>query len=172
MERIRAFTLVELVVAISIAAVMLAFAVPPLLATLKNSAATALGNDLVSSLNLARTEAVKRGANVTLCTASDKTLSACGSGQTWTFGWLVFVDANGDGVYSAGNDTLIKTNTIPNGATLTATFNNVTFTSAGFVKSVGALIFTAQASGCTGNNARTITVQNPGHITLAPVACS
>jgi len=171
MHRTRAFTLVELVVAISIVAILVAFTVPPLLTSLQNSAANALGNSLVLSLNLARSEAVKRAATVSLCAAADATLSSCATNDAWTYGWLVFADVTGDGLYTAGNDTLLKTDTIPSGSTLSGAFNSITFTSGGFVNNATALVFTATASGCVNNNALTITVRNPGEIISTPAPC-
>ncbi len=51
-------------------------------------------NDLTSALHLARTEAVKRRANVTICPSADAMANAptCDNNGSFADGWIVFVD--------------------------------------------------------------------------------
>lgn len=79
------FTLIELVVALSIAAILLAIAVPSYSGSRLNSQLRASSNDLLGSINLARSEAIKGGAVVTMCPSADGL--ACGG--AWHHGWLV-----------------------------------------------------------------------------------
>jgi Tfp pilus assembly protein FimT len=48
----------------------------------------------VSSLNIARSEAIKQGRNATVCTSTNQT--AC-TGTAWENGWIVWVDVNQNG---------------------------------------------------------------------------
>ncbi|WP_018234363.1 GspH/FimT family pseudopilin [Thioalkalivibrio thiocyanodenitrificans] len=70
MKKIRGFTLIELIVTMSVAAVLMTVAVPGFFNLVQNNQVTAQTNSLISSLNLARSEAVKRGVPV-LVTAAE-----------------------------------------------------------------------------------------------------
>jgi type IV fimbrial biogenesis protein FimT len=80
----RGFTLIELITVILIAAILMALAAPPFRALILNNRITTQTNNFISALNLARSEAVKRGVSATLvCTGN-----VCGNG------WSVFIDEN------------------------------------------------------------------------------
>lgn len=90
------FTLIELLVTISIAAVLLAMAVPGFVSTINRSRLSGAANELVASLQYARSEAIKRNLAVTVCRSDDQATCSAGSGP-WP-GWIVVVaDGNGDG---------------------------------------------------------------------------
>lgn len=104
------FTLVELMITLVIAAIVLTQAVPSFMATVQNNRLVTFTNNLVSDINLARSEAVKRGSRVVLCRSADPSAAApvCGgTANTWTTGWLVFADADSSGTFTAG-DTLVR----------------------------------------------------------------
>ncbi len=94
------FTLLELIVAISIAGILMAMAIPSFSDMMRNNRLTTYANELVTALNLARSEAVKRGVPVTV-----RKISAAGIGTYWsTLGWNVFVDTNGNGTLDTATD--------------------------------------------------------------------
>ena len=97
-SRSRGFTLVELVITLAVAAILLTLAVPNFSQFVKNNRLITQANDFVTALNVARSEAIKRGDRVTLCKSSDQ-VSCAGSGN-WEQGWIVFVDVNDDGIVS------------------------------------------------------------------------
>jgi len=76
------FTLIELMVTIAIAAILLSMAIPSFTNAIAGNRLTTAANELVTALNLARSEAVKRGHPVVV----RKT------GAQWENGWRVFVD--------------------------------------------------------------------------------
>ncbi len=78
------FTLIELMVTVSVLAILLGIGVPSFRAMIEGNRITTVANDLVSGLQFARSEAVKRGANVTLCSTNDQ--STCSG--TWVEGWV------------------------------------------------------------------------------------
>jgi type IV fimbrial biogenesis protein FimT len=80
------FTLIELIATMAITGTLLALAIPSFNSTITSSRLTSYANDLVSALNLARSEAVRGGSAVTV--------SHNGTPTHWESGWSV-VDANG-----------------------------------------------------------------------------
>ena len=96
------YTLVELLFAAGLIAVLAGAAIPQLTAGVERSRTIGAARYLASRLALARAQAVARSANVALL------LSAAGN----TFEMAMYVDGNGDGVrtrdISAGIDTLVS----------------------------------------------------------------
>lgn len=85
-------TLVELLVAVALLAVLLSVAVPGLGALRESQAMQGAALELLSAVHLARAEAVKRNRDVVICP------SPAGAGEgcegVLAAGWLVFVDEN------------------------------------------------------------------------------
>lgn len=88
------WTLVELVVVMSIAALLTALAVPSFRDQFTRTRLTTHSSTLLSSLLLARSEAIKRNVRVALCKSADG--RTCITSGAWEQGWLVFVDKNND----------------------------------------------------------------------------
>ncbi len=99
------FTLLELMVTLSIAAILLTVGVPSFNSLIKDSRLTTANNDLVSAFNIARSEAVKRGNRITVCKSDDQV--SCATSNDWDQGWIVFTDENNSGSYDAATETLI-----------------------------------------------------------------
>lgn len=109
------FTLVELIVTITIIGILSALAGPSLTTLIANQRLSSQANDLLSDLTYARSEAVKRsssfgGAGVTVCKTTDPNAATPSCNATvataWTAGRIVFVDNNGDGVRDAADQIL------------------------------------------------------------------
>jgi len=87
----RGFTLIELMVTIALAGILTALAAPSMTSVFKTNRVQAEASSFVGDLVLARTEAVKRGQNVSACVSSDG--STCLTSNTWQSGWIVFSDS-------------------------------------------------------------------------------
>lgn len=85
-------TLIELMVTLSVVAILATVAAPSLQTMIERNQLQALTNNLVSNLYFARSEAAKRGFNIGLC-ASDNTQTACDATATsFANGWIIFTD--------------------------------------------------------------------------------
>jgi len=101
------FTLVELIVTITILGLLLVIAVPSFKSFTSTNAAKTAANDLVTAFNLARVEAISRGQNVSVCKSATK--FSCATTGDWSQGWIVFTDADGDGTVDGGaGDTVLR----------------------------------------------------------------
>lgn len=101
----RGFTLIELMVTVALLAVGLALGTPYIRDAVMNVRMTGQANDFMADLALARSEAVKRNVRVALCTSKGGT--TC-DGSTWTEGWIVFPDLNGNGTQDAATEVAFK----------------------------------------------------------------
>lgn len=102
----RGFTLLELMVTVSVAAILLAVGVPAFSDIIRNNRLTAAANDLLHSTHVARSEAVKRQLPVVVCATGDSTAKppSCNDGAFRD--WIVFVDSNNNWAVDAGEMVL------------------------------------------------------------------
>lgn len=102
------FTLIELVVAISVMGILTTIAVPSFTNASLSSKLRSSAYDFIASSNFARSEAIKRGAPVTVCVSANGT--SCGTGG-WEQGWIVL----------SGATVLQRQSAAPGGFKMTAT---------------------------------------------------
>jgi type IV fimbrial biogenesis protein FimT len=84
--RPKGFTLLELLVTLSVAAILTAIAVPSFSSFIKNESQVTTVNSLVYALSFARSEAIKQDLSIYLCPSSDGQTCAA----NWASGWLVY----------------------------------------------------------------------------------
>jgi len=87
-SRIVGFSLIELMVTIAIVAILLAVAFPSFEGSLRSNRVATATNELMASLSLARSEAIRNPTGAALCTSTNGT--ACGG--DWNDGWMVWID--------------------------------------------------------------------------------
>lgn len=102
----RGFTLLELLVTLSIAAILLAVAIPSYRGVVQRNAMAAAVNDLVGDLNYARSEAVTRGQMVLVCKSANQT--ACTTNGGWNQGWIVYAPAPNSTAVTQNNRLRVK----------------------------------------------------------------
>lgn len=98
--RARGFSLIELLVVLSIAAVLLGIGVPNMQQYIVSSRLSSASNEFFTALNVARSEAVRRGLQVTVIT------NGTAGSRDFTAGWTMFVDNNANGALDAGEEVL------------------------------------------------------------------
>ncbi|WDS36037.1 GspH/FimT family pseudopilin [Pseudoxanthomonas sp.] len=102
-DQVRGFTLIELMVTVAVLAILLAIALPSFQQTLRSNRVATSTNALIGTLALARSEAIRSTHGAAVCSSTNGT--ACGG--SWSDGYLVWADANGDGALAA-TETVLK----------------------------------------------------------------
>lgn len=129
------FTLVELMITIAVLAVLAALAAPSFAGLIERNRLAGAANEVVSALQTARMEAIRRGSSVVLCPSAD---GAVCSGDDWSR-IVIFVDADGDNAVDAG-ETIVRDVAVPAGgihvraSTNAATNDRIRFSADGFAR--------------------------------------
>ncbi len=161
------FTLIELIVAMAVMVVFVTVAVPAFQTLTMNNRLITQNNTLISSLNLARSEAVKRVVPVTVCASTNKT--SCNTSQ-WERGWIIFTDVNGDRVVNSPPDEIVRVgNEVQGGdntlrAEVFTNTNWIQYNARGNVNSAGTFVL-CDSRGNT--EARGINIEITGRIRVA-----
>jgi type IV fimbrial biogenesis protein FimT len=90
------FTLVEVMVVLSILAILVTIALPSMRQFVVRSKIANVTNELVGSINFARSEAIRRSQPVTICPRSTPSSTTCPTtaSQFWNNGWVICRDLN------------------------------------------------------------------------------
>ena len=92
-QRPNGFTLIEMMTALVILAVIVGVGVPTFIDATLSSRLNAYANNIVVSSHLARSEAIKRNVAVTMCSSTDGT--TCASGAEFGAGWILVANVGG-----------------------------------------------------------------------------
>ncbi|MBD8635129.1 GspH/FimT family pseudopilin [Stenotrophomonas sp. 169] len=170
LRRIKGFTLLELMVTISVMAIMAAIAFPSFQSTLRSNRMATTANELIASMALARSEAVKntRGAGICASTAG----ASC-NGTSWAGGWMVWGDTNRNGSFDAGEPILRFSEGRP---TLTGVSDqdlSFSFDGRGRSRANAAKDITLRPQECAGQPVqRRLTISATGQVRLHKEACA
>ncbi|MEN9903641.1 MAG: hypothetical protein RLZZ555_206 [Pseudomonadota bacterium] len=93
-------TLIESIVTLSIVAILASLGAPSFQTLIRSERLTVYSNSMLSTIWLARSEAIKRNARITLCKSADG--KSCTTAGDWAQGGLLFVDSNGNGKLETG----------------------------------------------------------------------
>lgn len=98
------FTLIELMVTVAIVAVLATIAVPSFTRIIADNQTSSHASTFTSDVGFARSEALRRGINVSICPSTDPQLDNPGcSGNDWKTGWIVFLDRDGSTTRDTGS---------------------------------------------------------------------
>lgn len=160
----RGFTLIELMVAIAVAAIVLAIGLPSFQSSLRSNRVATTTNELLTSLALARSEAIRSTRSGSVCPSADG--ATCGT--DWTKGWLVFADRNSNGTLDA-DETVLKYGVMNPRMTMTGA-GNIRFDARGRLASGGDLVL--KPDQCAGQLLqRTLEINGSGQIKAKKEAC-
>lgn len=169
----RGFTLIELLVTLAVFIITLSAAAPSFMGVIQNNRTVNTTNDLIRILQMARSEAIKRGVSVSVCAAADQSYTSCGA--DWNLGWIIFVNPDENNTFN--NDaveTLVRVQQVETNLaiSLNPAGNVITYTSSGFANNATInSVFSVNASGCTTNHARQITISPTGRPIVANMGC-
>lgn len=145
---LRGFTLVELMVTLAVAAVLIAIAAPSFNEVTTGSKLRSQAQDLAAGALLARSEAIKRNQEVTLCSSSDGTTCS----GTWSNGWVV---------RTTGGDVLHAHAAAANGYLITSTLSAIVFQPSGWSAS-SATLTVCRSSPSVGSQERVVSISGTG----------
>jgi type IV fimbrial biogenesis protein FimT len=158
----KGFTLIELIITLTIAGILMAVAAPSMFTFVSSSRLTTQINDLIVDLSLTKSEAIKRNTTTGICVTSDGT--SCAAGTSWVSGWRVYYI---DPVTSA-NVTVKRHEALSGSNTLTAPANTLIFASNGALSSgTGQFILCDSQS----HKSRVLDVLSTGRPTLSEGTC-
>jgi len=95
------FTLIELMVTLAIVGIFASIALPSFSQMIENNRISTATNEFVSNLILARSEALKRSRNVTICSSTNQT--SCSGSDDYSNGWIVYTDCDGNNAPTLAN---------------------------------------------------------------------
>lgn len=156
-------TLIELLVTLAILAILMTIALPSFRDFFASNRIATASSDLVTNLNLARSEAIRRGMPVRLVSTN--------GGGDWTGGWTIVVDTNNDGDYTDTGEELRRAGQASTLITIASSFTTmIEFQPSGRANTAGNFFICHDAN--TGS-AREISVNMIGRIrTLSAGQCS
>lgn len=155
------FTLYELMITLAVASIIISFGVPGFQKMVQDSRSVSHTNDLVTALNLGRSEATRRGAPIDICASSDG--ATCSGSTDWSAGWIVRTPVG---------EVLRMWPARSGGAgVLTGNVSNIQFQARGSLPGGAAPLLAMQLPHCTGDGRRNITVNVAGRIAVDRVAC-
>ncbi len=119
-SRSRGFSLLELMITITVMAILLAIAVPSLRDVIHRNEVSSASNALLASVSYARAEAITRGQLVSMCPGDE---SGCTSGsKVFDQGWIVYTypagAASANKPYASGTSILLRTTAARTGVSI------------------------------------------------------
>lgn len=103
----RGLTLIELLMVLALLGLLTGLALPAFSALRERSRLAAIQNELLASLALARSEAIRSRRPVLVC-PGDGEATGCRDDGLWHAGWMSFVDEDGNHRYDPGGDRLLE----------------------------------------------------------------
>jgi type IV fimbrial biogenesis protein FimT len=157
------FTLIELMFVMVVLAVLLSLAAPSMSALVRDQRVKTVVGDVHATLLFARSEAIKRNSFVAVCASNQREpafANSCLNSTDWSQGWIVFLDADGNGFPGAVSDVLRRQQPIE-GLAVSGTGTNVSYQGDGRLRT-NPPQFVVSAADSTATTARCVNVDLSG----------
>lgn len=157
------FSLVELLVTLSVLAILVGLSFPSFSALARDARVTAASSSLRAALFLTRSEAIKRGSRSTICTSRDQ--ATCEQSIGWHHGWIVFIDRNGNARREVEEEIVSFGGAQPAGLRITGNSSvrdYVSYASTGMTRLVGGGLQLGTITLCESNLGRQIVINSTG----------
>jgi type IV fimbrial biogenesis protein FimT len=161
------FTVIELLMTMTIAAILLAIAVPSFRGTIASNRLVTQTNDLIGAMNFARSEAITRNRTITFCRADADGDTACSAAAgNWAF-WIV---------RNAAGEVSRRGELPPYGGamqvTSTLTLDRIDFGADGLARTSGGALLSNQviavcSTHSTGDNRRAIALGGSSRVSVS-----
>jgi len=175
-QRVTGFSLVELMVTVVVIGILSALAVPNMRAFIQNMRITSQTNEFISDLNYARSEAIKRAADVTVCKSADPTAASptcLTTGTDWGAGRIIFIDSDTDFEHDSTEELLRVRETLDGGNTLTNAANLIVYTRTGAKNPATKVDFNlCDSRGVAFGRQISIDLTGRTFMTMPPASCS
>jgi type IV fimbrial biogenesis protein FimT len=162
------YTMMELIMVVVIVAILAAIALPSFKYVTTSNRISSEVNGLLGDMQFARSEAIKEGLPVTVCSSTDGT--SCAASANWQTGWIVFMDLNGDGARQGNESILRLQGPFAPGDTFVAdnaAFTGATFNRMGYAQTHAAVTVTVLLHDSTNTSAwtRCLAITSVGLVT-------
>lgn len=173
------FSALELLVTISVGAILTVVAVPALSAMLTQNRLATQTNALIGALNYARSEAVTRASAVALCPYTEnatktapKERYSCAESTDWSGGWIVYRDlVDGGGTTTGEREILRVFAPLSTGDALNGSTKRIQYTASGFLSDAAAPRFSLRPARCQQQQQRLISVSLQGRAHASTSGC-
>lgn len=169
------FTLIEMMVTVAVAAILMSVGVPSFQQLIQSNRVTTQTNEFVAALNLARSEAIKRGSRITVCKSSTST--SCAASGGWQQGWIIFMDNNNNASADDGTGSILRVYGALSDVTLTGNTHvasYVSYVASGSTQLAGGGFQAGTLTLCPGSGAtkgRTLVLSRTGRLSLSEYVC-
>lgn len=159
MSSSKGFTLIELMITIAVAAILLTVALPSFQDSIRRNRILTQASDIVSTLALARSEAVKRNQTVSVVVAD-----AANSNGTWAGGWCITEGAPAD-----CTGAVIRIYPAIENNSLSSATTSFSFDKKGFLSTAAGTVSVCKSSGEAGRN---VVINGIGQAVVQEITCS
>lgn len=163
MNKYRGFTLTELIITLIIVAIIVAYAVPNYVRLIQENKLVTVTNELLASLNFAKSESIRQGVSVSVCPTIDINSTSCNM-SSWSGGWIVYKTV-------FGQIALIKRyEPLPVDINISLMSEPITFNATGFLNSKPISLIVSPKQ-CLQTDTRIIDISTSGRMSVKKQRC-